>query len=116
MYRLGNPENIIFIIYNKTFFRSKYPINIYFILKTKTLLVWHADGGDVEAALKGLSELKGVGVATASAVLSTRDDSIPFMSDEAMQVCVQIQACNATVSIMLQMCLDEADTYDPDLS
>jgi len=39
----------------------------------------------LKEALAPLTELKGIGPATASAVLSAAHPSIPFMSDEAMQ-------------------------------
>jgi len=35
-------------------------------------------------AIKTLSELKGVGPATATMILQAKSDDIPFMSDEAM--------------------------------
>jgi hypothetical protein len=38
----------------------------------------------VLTAVKTLSELKGVGPATATMVLQAKSDEIPFMSDEAM--------------------------------
>jgi len=44
------------------------------------------DGCSVEEVLDALCELRGVGVATASAVLAAFDSSFPFMSDEAMEV------------------------------
>ncbi|KAF4665502.1 hypothetical protein FOL47_004536 [Perkinsus chesapeaki] len=43
--------------------------------------------GNLIEAVVALTALRGVGVATASAVLSTRDPSIPFMSDEAILAC-----------------------------
>jgi hypothetical protein len=53
-----------------------------------------SDAADIPAiisAVKTLSELKGVGPATATMVLQAKSDRIPFMSDEAM---VQILACD----------------------
>ncbi|TPX61947.1 hypothetical protein PhCBS80983_g00833 [Powellomyces hirtus] len=41
---------------------------------------------DVVEAVKTLSELKGVGPATASAILSAHSPSVPFMSDESLSV------------------------------
>lgn len=44
-----------------------------------------ADDGSIEGAIKKLSEMKGIGVATATAVLAAGNSSVPFMSDELMQ-------------------------------
>jgi hypothetical protein len=38
----------------------------------------------IMTAVKTLSELKGVGPATATMVLGAKSDEVPFMSDEAM--------------------------------
>lgn len=47
-----------------------------------------ASAGAVRAAVRQLSELRGVGPATASAILSAFDRRVPFMSDEALRVAI----------------------------
>lgn len=48
-----------------------------------------AASGEVKAAYKVLCKLRGVGAATASAILSVYDPHIPFMGDEALDVLVK---------------------------
>eukprot|EP00898_Chlorokybus_atmophyticus_P000267 jgi/Chlat1/1240/Chrsp115S00754 len=51
----------------------------------------------VDVALAALTELKGIGPATASAILSVYDDSVPFMSDEAMAAALPGRSIKYTV-------------------
>ncbi|KAK1934533.1 hypothetical protein P3T76_011142 [Phytophthora citrophthora] len=46
--------------------------------------------GDLRAATDALCVLKGVGPATASAVLAAYDDNVPFMADEALEAIADI--------------------------
>ncbi|KAG1689797.1 hypothetical protein DVH05_002002 [Phytophthora capsici] len=46
--------------------------------------------GDLRAATDALCVLKGVGPATASAVLAAYDESVPFMADEALEAIADI--------------------------
>lgn len=48
-----------------------------------------AASGDLKGGLDELCKLKGIGPATASAILSVFDPAIPFMSDEALEVLVK---------------------------
>ena len=55
----------------------------------------------VKEALQVLCELKGVGPATASAILSAYDPSIPFMSDEALLAVIQSKEYTAKAFVNL---------------
>lgn len=46
----------------------------------------HAGEGDLKRALASMMQLKGVGAATASAVLAAGMPDVPFMSDELLLV------------------------------
>ena len=52
----------------------------------------HAGQGDLKGALASLMQLKGVGAATASAVLAAGMPDVPFMSDELLLVGTIISA------------------------
>jgi hypothetical protein len=49
-------------------------------------LYWCAAEGDIVAGVVELCKLKGIGPATASAVLAAAMPDVPFMSDELMMV------------------------------
>lgn len=50
------------------------------------MLHWFAAEGNIVAGVVELSKLKGIGAATASAVLAAAIPDVPFMSDELMMV------------------------------
>ena len=52
-----------------------------------------AEDGDVAAGIACLSKLKGIGPATASAVLAAGLPDVPFMSDELLLVCALALRC-----------------------
>lgn len=52
--------------------------------------------GDLKSALESMMQLKGVGAATASAVLAAGMPDVPFMSDELLLVCTTV-SCNTTI-------------------
>lgn len=57
----------------------------------------------VTAALNHLTALKGVGVATASAILAVIDPSVPFMSDEAIAAVLGSGDKRYTLPVYLQV-------------
>jgi hypothetical protein len=52
--------------------------------------------GDWKSALESLTTLKGVGAATASAVLAAGIPDVPFMSDELLMVRADVSCTTAT--------------------
>jgi hypothetical protein len=55
----------------------------------------------LKASMDAIMQLKGVGPATASAILSAADDSVPFMSDEALSTCLGSRDYTVTAAVRL---------------
>lgn len=55
----------------------------------------------LKASMAAIMELKGVGAATASAIISAADASVPFMSDDALSTCLGSRDYTVTAAVRL---------------